>query len=235
MATPTLSQLTQQVNELTRIINAITEASQNIDEFDLQTPLIDTSFIPVSNAGDYQKITERQLIDKAVSEAINAASETGWGFYEDSLTTPTQTFNSTPSKLSIDKLGSQTFEGELPLDINGLGSLWDSTNNKITPVNSGDSWDIRLDLQVQNRTSNPNYALLKFDIGGLATPSIVIVERRFEVSGTTPFQVSFSTAVFSRDTFINNGCQLFIETDTGSIDVSTRNILIKRDHKAFGG
>lgn len=59
---PTNAELSEQVNELTTLVNSIISASKNITDLDAQSPLVVTSEIPVSNAGADEKITASQLL-----------------------------------------------------------------------------------------------------------------------------------------------------------------------------
>lgn len=155
-------------------------------------------------------------------------SITGWGYYLDDATE--QTFNTTAAKLSIDGDGTASTEAYLPLDIRGFTSLWDTTNDKITPTAVGDAYDIRLNLPVTSRTS-ANYAEVVLDIGGTSSPTNVINTSRIEVDRAAPFSHSIPIQIFCLSTFVTNGGQLFITTDTGSIGVTTPSLLIARTHK----
>ena len=59
---PTNAELTTQVNDLTELVNSIISASKNITDLTAQTPIVNTSEIPV--AGD-EKITVQQIIDES--------------------------------------------------------------------------------------------------------------------------------------------------------------------------
>ena len=157
----------------------------------------------------------------------------GWGNYRDGETSPaTQTFTSTASKLQIDSLGSTTNETYLPVEIRGISSLWDGTNDKITPVAVGDSYDLRIDLTVATKASNPTILTLQLDIGGTGTPSIVVVSRDIGLSKTAPFTISVGFPIFCLSTFKTNGGDIFLSTDTGSVEISSRGIFLSRNSSA---
>lgn len=153
----------------------------------------------------------------------------GWGNYSDAETTPaTQTFNTTASKLQIDGGGSSTNENYLPLEIKGSDSLWDIANDKITPINIGDSYSVRLDFEVTGETGSPTDITIQLDIGGDVTPTIPIVTRYSTAGKSTPYNVSIAFPIFCLSTFKTNGGQIFIDVDTGSITVASRGIFITR-------
>ena len=152
----------------------------------------------------------------------------GWGFYKDNASA--QTFNTTAAKLSIDGAGATTEESYLPRDIRGSASLWNTTSDKITPIAVGDQYDIRLDLPITAKTGSPTLLTLQLDIGGGATPTTVIVTRDISVSKTPPFTLSVGFPIFCLTTFITNGGQIFLKTDTGTVDITAPAILIARNH-----
>ena len=155
-------------------------------------------------------------------------SITGWGYYQDNAAE--QTFNTTDAKLSIDGTGTETTEAYLPLDIRGSASLWDTTNDKITPTAVGDAYEARINLPITSRTS-ANYAEVTLDIGGGASPTIVIHTSRIETNRTAPFSHSVVIPISCLSTFVTNGGQVFISTDTGSIGITDPSILLVRTHK----
>lgn len=152
---------------------------------------------------------------------------TGWAFYKDD--SAEQTFDTTAAKLLISGGDSSSTSLYLPNDIRGTGELWDTTNSLIDPIQVGDSYTVRLDLPVTSR-SGANYGVLELDIGGTSSPSIVIMSRRFDTTRAAPFDISMSFSLFTLSTFISNGGQFFITTDSGSIGVTTPSVFITRTH-----
>ena len=160
------------------------------------------------------------------SDRINP---TGWGAYADAETTPaTQSFNTTPAKLQIDGGGAITNEDYLPKSIRGTGSLWDATNDLITPVTLGDSYDVRVNVEVTAKTSNPNILRLELDIGGGGSPTVVIVQDDKSVTAAPPYSLIYTFPIYDLATFFANGAQIFFSTDTGSLTVGARSISIFR-------
>lgn len=139
-----------------------------------------------------------------------------------------QSFNTTPTKLLIDGLNTAV-ESYLPREIRGSGSLYNTVTNKIEPISEGDAYILRLDLPITSRSA-ANYGSLILDIGGDTTPTIPILERRFETGRSAPFNISLSINFDSLNTFKTNGGQLFINTDTGSIGVTGAGIQLTRIH-----
>ena len=154
-------------------------------------------------------------------------SPLGWGYYLDNAAE--QTFTTTASKLSIDGLGSLTNETYLPPEIRGSGSLWDTANDKITPIRLGDGYDIRLELPITT-DSGASELTLELDIGGTSSPTIVVLPRFLTMAKTPPYTISIGfPLVVLTSTVITNGIQLFCKTDAGTVGITKPSILIKRD------
>lgn len=161
-------------------------------------------------------------------DVLKLVNTGGWGLYSDSVAS-NQIITSTPSKLTINGLNANTNENYLPREIRGSGSLWDVSTNKITPINIGDSYDLRIDLAITSKTGSPTIIDLVLDIGGGATPTIIIVNKTISLSKTPPYSLSIGFPIFSLGTFLTNGGQLFLSTDAGTVDIGSRILFIKRD------
>lgn len=173
--------------------------------------------------------TELYVIDPIqYTKILNTA---GWAFYVDGETTPaTQTISTTASKLLIDGLGGTSESSYLPLEIRGSAELWDVGNNKITPINIGDSYDVRVSVEITGKTASPNVLDVILDIGGAAGITIPVSEFQIPVVQTPPFTATVAIPIFCLSTFLTNGGQIFLQTDAGTLTVAGRNILIKRDY-----
>jgi hypothetical protein len=153
----------------------------------------------------------------------------GWGFYvEDQSVASTQVITTTSSLLQIDGLGATSNSSYLPHGIRGVSELWDTVNNKIVPILLGDGYTVRVDLQITAKSGTPTEVVFELDIGGGATPSTVIVERLIGTGKTPPYTVSVGFPFFSLATFITNGGQIFLKTDTGTVTLTKRQISIHR-------
>ena len=153
----------------------------------------------------------------------------GWGVYQDAETTPaTLTFNATPSKMQIDGGASASNSDYLPLEIRGTSELWDVVNDKILPIDIGDSYTVRFDFEVTGETASPTDIIVQLDIGGGASPTNVILNRYAGTGKSTPYYVSIGFPYYTLTDFVTNGGQIFISTDTGSITVGARRIFISR-------
>ena len=81
---------------------------------------------------------------------------TGWGYYVDSLATPTITIGTSYTQITIDALGSNQL-AYLPKEIRGISQLFSA--NKITPIAIGDDYDGRFDCTVTAKTGTPTFVI----------------------------------------------------------------------------
>jgi hypothetical protein len=166
------------------------------------------------------KISGGQLDQSIVNDVVGVS---GFGFYVND--TGTQTITSTASKLVIDGAGTTSTSAYLPLEIRGSGDeLWDSLNNKITPIAVGDSYLARMDLEITSKAGSPTELTLGLDI----SPTTTILQKTIVATKSTPFSLSITFNFFSLSTFVSNGGELFLETNTGTLTVSKRQLLIHR-------
>lgn len=181
----------------------------------LGTTANDGTGTPLRTAGDFINDNFTELY-----------SVHGWAYYQDGLSTPTITVNTSFTQITIDKLGSLTNEDFLPYQIRGSGTLWAS--NKITPVNIGDDYDGRLDIQVTGRTGSPTYIEFIIDISG-STPDTNRVFTGFMLStNATPYRQTLPLDFYTLSTFVTNGGKIYARVDAGTITVGSRAIKISR-------
>jgi len=152
----------------------------------------------------------------------------GWEFAVDGLIAiPTISVTTTETKLLIDSVGGTSSDSYLPIAIRGVSNLWDSTNSCIVGIVEGDSFDMRIQLIIDNLAGNPTELTIILDIGGGATPSIIVAQDTKPVRGLTE-PVIFSFPIFTLGTFIANGGQIFLKSDTGTITIGGRSIFLSR-------
>jgi hypothetical protein len=150
----------------------------------------------------------------------------GFGFYAHS--SGTQVISTLATKMEINGLGSTSTSAYLPLEIRGISELWDSQNNKITPIGIGDGYTVRIDFDITAKSGAPTELLLSLDIGGGSAPVINIVEKTIGTSKAPPYSISIGFPFFSLSTFKANGGQLFLATDTVTATITKRQISIHR-------
>lgn len=218
--------------------------------YDGATPILNGSLVSTDTAGNlgYSLITATNMGDNGVVAGtygtasavptlivdakglITSISNTplppplGWQNFRHS--SGAQVISSTPSKLVIDGAGGST---ELAYKTIGFNDFWDTTNNKIIPTNTGDTFNIRIDLEITAETSNPTQIILQLDIGGGATPTIPIVSRFITTGKGLPYTISVAFPIFCLATFNTNGGQIFLNTDTGTVSITGRGIFIDNE------
>lgn len=153
----------------------------------------------------------------------------GWGYYADSLTTPTILIGTTYTQITIDALGALTDDDYLPGEIRGTGQLW--SGNRITPISVGDDYDGRFDITVTARTGSPTLIEVIADISGGVAGTNKILTGYIQTGGTTPYDQSLNLDFFTLSTALTNGVRIYARVDTGTITIGRRNIKITRKSK----
>lgn len=170
-----------------------------------------------------------KTIDIINSDILNYQ---GWERVEDALiTTPTITVTTTPVKLTIDDEGvtNSTNRNYVPLRIRGSSTLWDTVNSKITPIQTGDTYTIRINLSVTAKTGDPKAIVATLDIGGGSAPTTIVAQDTLTVIRSAPYEISFSVPVFTIDTFVANGGTIFLNTVDQDVTIGARSITIIRN------
>jgi len=175
--------------------------------------------------------TKSPIYSKPVDDVLNSLKgEKGFGFYIDSLATPTITIGTSWTEITIDALGANVIDN-LPLDIRGVSNLL--TSGKITPIASGDDYDGRLDVTIDSKTGSPTYLEVIIDFAGSTPDTLRAFTGYIQTAKTPPFKQSLGLDFFTGDTFLSNGGKIYARTDTGSWTISNRNIKITRKSKRF--
>jgi len=181
--------------------------------------------IPNDGTGD----TIRVAGDKINDNFTDLYDAGGWAYYQDGLSTPTITVNTSFTQITIDKLGASTNEDYLPYEIRGSGTLW--ATNKITPVNVGDDYDGRMDIEVTARTGSPTHIEFIIDISGSTAGTNTIFTGFMLSTNATPYKQNIPIDFFSLATFIANGGKVYARVDTGTVTIGSRAIKISRKYK----
>ena len=197
--------------------------------------------------GEYQiQVGETRYLNTAKPDPYNSVIQNenarvlGWEYHQDGETTPaTQTINTTPSQLLIDGLGSSTETSYTPLEIRGNSLMWDDSNDEIVPITEGDSYNLRLDLEITAKSGSPTILNLVLDIGTTpdgtnGTGSILVVNKVINLSKTPPYDISIGFPIFALSTFLANNGSIWLSTDTGSFTLAKRGIFIGRTSKNLG-
>lgn len=205
------------------------EAKQIIDALTTDAGKVITPSATNAGQGELRSLT---LADIPTAEAelveLDSINPHGWGYYVDSLTTPTIVVGTTPTKITIDGLGAAGETDYLPRIIRGTDELWDGTNSLLTPIALGDGYIFRVSLEVTAKSGAPTEFAINCDIGGGVSPSVPVFQDIRRVSPLATYTVTFSGNLYSLSTFLTNGMQIFLSTDSGTVTVANRSILVTR-------
>lgn len=116
---------------------------------------------------------------------------------------------------------TSTLEAYLPREIRGSASLWDTTNDKILPINTGDSYIMRVDLPITAETGSPTELIVTLDIGGTGTGiTIPIIVDYVDTGRSLPYTLNVTMPFFAGSTFSTNGGQIYVATDSGTATIT---------------
>lgn len=162
-----------------------------------------------------------------MGKGYSNGTKTGYGIYNGTDYTEASPLVITAgNKVKLVNNAASTVLSQLPEG----QDLWDPVTNKITPINDGDGYLLRVDFTAAN-TSNTGALELTLDIGGslgeiLARPDTFI-------RGTNIFRRFTSTSmIYSLGTFLANGGELFLESIRGTTSLYDLTIIISRFHEA---
>ena len=155
---------------------------------------------------------------------------TGWAFYDDSDTTPTVVPSGIGNAVlfEVDGAGANSNSLFAPRVVRGISEMWDTSTNEMVPITLGDSFTTRIAFELTSKSGNPNLITFVFDIGGAAGITIPIYTTSLGTPNSFPHPNGFQASVFSLATFLANGGRIFMYTDSGTITVEKRQVLIQR-------
>ena len=155
----------------------------------------------------------------------------GWGLYADSKTgASAQTVTTTAAKLQNDGAGAATVITQLPPSIRGSGALWDTTNDKFTPMQLHDSYVFSLSMTVTSEASSPTELTVQLDVGGTGSVSNVVLTHFSVLGKSVPYTLEMTSGAFVTSTMLTNGATIYVKTDAGAVDVNDVTLLIQRIH-----
>lgn len=149
-----------------------------------------------------------------------SASSLGWVLVQDNTYTSESPFgvdSSTRTKIEINK--DSTITTYSPTND---ASWWDESNNKFAPDTLGAYWEVRLSMSINPNQSNRNFTL-ELDIGG--SEGVIFTDEFRMTSGSGDFFKSFIIPIFSLSTFISNGGEFYVTSNTG-LDIYDLSITI---------
>lgn len=156
----------------------------------------------------------------------------GWGHYADAKTTvgtPSQSLVSgTRAKFTID--GGQTTLEKLPSDASN--PLWNVSTNKIVPIATFDTYNIRVAFAAQNYSGAAPYLLIELDIGG----ALGVIWRRTValLKGGAEDFIEAAFPAYAGSTFFANGGDIYLTyTGTADCDIYASQILLIRESKNY--
>ncbi len=156
--------------------------------------------------------------------------KTGWVQYADGAVIAANGQNITNGvSTTIEIDGTTSITSQQPAD--ATGPLWDTTNHKITPISSGDSYDVRLMFTAENYSGTSPYLTIDLDIGG-GQGVIASVTVPLKKGGTAQ-KVMVPMPIFTLGTFLTNGGTFNVTYEGNTtFDLHSATVVITRTHAA---
>lgn len=172
-------------------------------------------------APEVNKVTADNL-NEIKASVNNLYDVNGWVEYGDTANTMANPQVLSPSintLITIDGLAN--ILEQQPLN----NSLWQ--NNRITPIKRGDAYVIRLDFTASIQNSD-GYFDLRINIGG--TIGDLFQDRlQFPKGNNVAHRFSKTILIYTLDTFISNGGQIFVQS-THTANIWDKRIIISKIH-----
>lgn len=200
--------------------------------FQSQYNIINNGDLIVINAVDFSLVgfftlSGNDFVVSAYSPSSN--SFTGWAQYsDDSLSSGSPQVVNQGSTAVITNNAANVIESQLPI---GVSSLYDGL--KIRPDQVGDAYMIRVNFDAFTSVQS-GFATLELDIGA---PQNVILKKgiTFPKGAGLANAISISTSnlVYTLGTFIANGGELKLVSNSGNTSIYNVSYVISRIHKGF--
>jgi hypothetical protein len=158
--------------------------------------------------------------------AVDSTFKRGWAQYAHHPTNAAQRVSgATNNVLQIDGGGSTSNTNYLP---QGVDALWDTNNYKVISNEVGNGYNVRVQFTCDPVSISDDKLDVLFDIGG----AVGQISGRTIGSpkGADPFTVSVAIPLFSLDTFVANGCSIYINPLGNDFDITDASILIQQTH-----
>ncbi|MAI17152.1 MAG: hypothetical protein CBC71_06330 [Rhodobacteraceae bacterium TMED111] len=180
-------------------------------------------FVSIKDCID-ELISSISTIKTDISNIITRYGEYGWAYYQDDQYTEGSplSVDNARVQVTINGNGGSTETRFLP----DFGDLWDTANNKINMETVGDAFLIRFDYKGKAATNNA-YFDVQLDIGD-GSPIVISQETKRFLKGTNKEQI-FSDTIsgFALETFISNGCKIYIDSTDDGADLEFYDFGIK--------
>ena len=170
------------------------------------------------------------VIDGGIVDLRNFLLASGWADYTDTSHTvgsPQSITALTDTKITNN--AATTRVQEIPLTDYPNG-FFDSVAQKILG-RAGDSLLITIQFTCQRQVGTTDFDIeLFFDIGGSVGE---LYNRTINIKGNTPNKITFTTAVYTLDTWQENGADIMINSDV-DINLYDLRFVVYRLHRGIG-
>lgn len=152
-------------------------------------------------------------------------SRDGWASYSTTAYTNASPFTVAPNTtVTLPNNANNSITSDLPL---GVTAFYNGTTNKITPVAVGDAYTVNVRFKART-TMNNDYLTLFIDIG--AGTQINAEAKQFLKGANTEQAFSFTMPIFTLATFVANGGEIKVSSNSGTISIYDVTFYINRNY-----
>jgi hypothetical protein len=159
-----------------------------------------------------------------VDQFLTRVDHLGWAVYFDDQYTEGSplVIDDTRTNLMINGQGAATITTYLP---NAVTILWDTNNNEIVSSAIGNAYNVRVQFKAKAAVG-ATFFDIEFDIGNGAGP--VIASRTLGAPKASGVEIQYSVGlpIYSMETFVANGCGVYLDSTPDSATISVYDLQI---------
>ena len=148
---------------------------------------------------------------------------TGWGSYKDTIYTQANKFSiAQNTQVVVPNNGATKIENQLPT---GVTTLYNTSNQKITPVNATSLYGVRVRFKVVNSGTTTDFISVSLE---KATTDVPFTDDKVLRADVSPQSIDINTIVYSDDTALSNGFTVRLKSGASAIQIYDVEFIISK-------
>lgn len=148
---------------------------------------------------------------------------TGWGSYKDTIYTQANKFSiAQNTQVVVPNNGATKIENQLPT---GATTLYNTSNQKITPVNATSLYGVRVRFKVVNSGTTTDFISVSLE---KATTDVPFTDDKVLRADVSPQSIDINTIVYSDATALSNGFTVRLKSGASAIQIYDVEFIISK-------
>ena len=148
---------------------------------------------------------------------------TGWGSYKDTIYTQANKFSiAQNTQVVVPNNGATKIENQLPT---GVTTLYNTSNQKITPVNATSLYGVRVRFKVVNLGTTTDFISVSLE---KATTDVPFTDDKVLRADVSPQSIDINTIVYSDATALSNGFTVMLKSGASAIQIYDVEFIISK-------